>query len=67
MMSVKMREKITKTFGQTLFNEKNKIPIHDVVIASMVMGAQNQTSLFLVDDYEGLVVKLLTPTFRIQK
>ena len=46
MMSVKMREKITKTFGQTLFNEKNKIPIHDVVIASMVMGAQNQTSFW---------------------
>ena len=46
MMSVKMREKIRKTFGQTLFNVKNKIPIHDVVIASMIMGAQNQTSFW---------------------
>jgi len=46
MMSVKMREKITKTFGQTLFNVKNKIPIHDVVIASMIMGSQNQTSFW---------------------
>jgi len=46
MMSVKMREKIKKTFGQTLFNEKNKIPIHDVVMASMIMGAQNQTSFW---------------------
>ena len=46
MMSVKMREKIRKTFGQTLFNVKNKIPIHDVVITSMIMGAQNQTSFW---------------------
>jgi len=43
MMSLKMRAKIKKTFGETMFNTKVKIPIHDVLMASMIMGKQNQT------------------------
>ena len=42
-MSLKMRTKIKKTFGETMFNTKVKIPIHDVLMASMIMGKENQT------------------------
>lgn len=41
-MRRKLREKIQKIFGNAMFNETTKIPIHDVLMASFVMGDMNQ-------------------------
>ena len=43
MISIKVRNKITRNFGEDImFNKKTKIPIADVWIASLTMGKNNQ-------------------------
>ena len=45
-LSLKVRDKIKKTFGDYMFNYKVKIPIYFVMVASWTMGRQSCESFW---------------------